>query len=281
MKKAERNVQGNEMPSLSASNAYPALMSRRVAAPSWVIPGTVHDNALFLTGKVHEIGICMFEAKSCLAYDATDLPASLADMDIGWHVHLPGDLPWSDGADAVAQISLALMEKVAFLGARRAVLHPPVDVPVHLSDRGALLAGFVAAWERSGRLAGDILLENIRGEDLTNLWDTVLRVGCKVCLDVGHLLSYGQYGMLSLSGLGERIGMLHACAPGIGGRHLPLDALDAHGSAVAASICAFLPQDATIMVEVFDWAGVEASLPVLEAWFAASSAVETDSRSRG
>lgn len=63
--------------------------------------------------------------------------------------------------------------------------------------------------------------------------------------------------------------MLHANAPGPAGRHLSLDTLDGAGGGVGRAMCALLPDDAVVMVEVFDWEGVRRSLPLLETWFAA------------
>jgi len=248
-----------------ALTAYPELLSRTVAAPSWVMPGTVRDNALFLSGEVDEVGLCFFETAACLAYGENDLPEHLADLPLGWHVHLPGDLPWCDGGAEAAVPALRLMDKVAFLGAHRAVLHPPVG----FADGAARLVAFVRAWEAAGRNPEDLCLENIRGEDLTGLWRTLCDLGCKVCLDMGHVLSYGQYGLLSLPGLSGRTSMLHVNAPGPGGRHLSLDTLDGAGCGVGRAMCALLPDDAVVMVEVFDWEGVRRSLPLLETWFAA------------
>lgn len=207
----------------------------------------------------------MFETAACLAYGEDDLPEQLSDLPLSWHVHLPSDLPWHEGGAAAAVPALSLMDKTAFLGARRAVLHPPVGT----DDGPRRLAAFVRHWEKAGRDPAHLHVENIRGEDLTGLWPTIEHLGCKVCLDMGHVLSYGQHGIMGLPGIGGRVGMLHANAPGRGGRHLSLDALDEQGREVAARVCDLVPDEAVIMVEVFDWAGVASSLPLLEAWFAA------------
>ncbi|MDO5484253.1 MAG: hypothetical protein Q4F27_05035, partial [Desulfovibrionaceae bacterium] len=69
-------------------------LAGRLAAPSFVLPGTVAENAAFLAGKVDEVALCLFEAQACLAYTAADMPAALADLPLRWHVHLPVDLPW-------------------------------------------------------------------------------------------------------------------------------------------------------------------------------------------
>lgn len=258
----------------SALTSYPSLLSRTVAAPSWVTPGTVRDNALFLAGKVHEVGLCFFETHSCLAYGADDLPPAcpeaLAGLSLRWHVHLPSDLPWNMSGAEAARYALELMDKVNYLGATRAVVHPPVGVP----DAPARLEAFVAAWRHAGRDPADLLFENIHGEDLVALAPVLVALGCNVCLDLGHLLAYGQHGMFCVPSLMERVAMLHANAPGPGGRHLPLTALDAEGRQVARAVCARLSPAATIMVEVFQWQGVLDSLPLLDRWLGEASVAD-------
>lgn len=251
------------------------LLSRVVAAPSWVVAGTVHDNCTFLSGKVSEVGLCLFEAEACLTYSEADLPAALASLPLSWHAHLPVDLHWGKGRHGppgagAASVCAALMDKVAFLGATRAVLHPPTPAEAHVAGfPGAggparLLAAFLEQWARRGRNTADLLLENIAGQDLVDLIPVVLDGNCNVCLDMGHLLTYGQHG-LSVSGeLLRRVRMVHVHAPGGGDRHRPLDELTPEEAAWAARMLPALPAGAVLMVEVFAWEGVAASLPVLE-----------------
>jgi len=44
----------------------PARFAGRLAAPSFVLPAGVAENARFLAGKVDEVGLCFFETQSCL-----------------------------------------------------------------------------------------------------------------------------------------------------------------------------------------------------------------------
>ena len=92
----------------------------RIAAPSFVIAANVADNASFLAHKVDEVGLCLFEAHSCLKYGPADLPASLARLPLRWHAHLPVDLPWPTQVTAgnahpareAAQLALAVLDRV-------------------------------------------------------------------------------------------------------------------------------------------------------------------------
>jgi hypothetical protein len=108
------------------------------------------------------------------------------------------------------------------------------------------------------------LLENLSCCDIVELGDGFLRDhGFGLCLDVGHLLGYGQKRLLS-SALPETAELVHWSAPGTGDEHLPLTALTPGQLDTAAELAARFAGNPVHLAEVFHWPGVEASLPVLE-----------------
>ncbi|WP_206214906.1 MULTISPECIES: cobamide remodeling phosphodiesterase CbiR [unclassified Desulfovibrio] len=231
----------------------------KLAAPSFVLPGTVAENARFLAGRVEEVGLCCFETAGTLAYTATDLPPELAALPLRWHLHLPADLPWARGGAAAAEVALAVLARLAYLAPHLAVLHPPVGM--HVREARALLAAFAAPWHAAG--APPLLLENIRGCELTELGGEFLDgEGLGVCLDVGHLLGYVQ-GRLLASELPERARLVHWSAPGPApgeDRHLPLPAFTRAQRAVALGLLRRFSPGAVHLAEVFHWEGAAASL---------------------
>lgn len=251
-----------------------------LAVPSWVAPGGIADNAYFLAGRAAEVGLCFFETATCLAYGEKDLPGSLAELPFTWHVHLPLDLPWQDGA-AAAEAALALMDKVAFLHARRAVVH----LPEGLAQAKASAAGvrswedFVTRWQDSGRDSRDILLENQPGDEPRILLDLAQSYGAGLCLDFSHwLMSRGPEVPPDQAFL-QRVGLMHLNAPGpMGTGHSALTELSTAERAWSSSVVRKLfagpaqnsartPQDNTlIMLEIFSWEKIVASLPLLQAW---------------
>ena len=235
----------------------------KLAAPSCALPGTVAENARFLAGRVPEAALCCFETAGTLAYTKQDLPTHPERLPLGWHLHLPLDLPWEDGAEAAAEAALAVCHKVSRFLPRFAVLHPPVDMPAEKAR--ALLAAFAARFRSHGPV---LLLENIRGCQLTELGPDFLDgEGLGVCLDVGHLLGYAQAGLLA-SKLPERARLIHWSAPGPTpgeDRHLPLTALTEGQRATVLGLLPRLSPHAIHLLEVFDWAGVEASMRWLKA----------------
>ena len=239
----------------------------RVAAPSFVLPATVAENARFLAGRVEEVGLCCFETAACLAYTEADLPPDLAQLPLSWHLHLPVDLPWAEGGEVAAGAALAVFGRVAYLAPQLAVLHPPTDVPPDGARKA--LAAFARRWRARG--APPLLLENIRGCQLTELGAAFLEgEGLGVCLDVGHLLGYAQAELLA-SRLPERARLVHWSAPGPHpgkDRHLPLPALTGGQGAVARALLRRISPGAAHLVEVFHWPGVEAS----RRWLAAARA---------
>lgn len=231
----------------------------KLAAPSYVLPATVAENARFLAGRVEEAALCCFETAACLAYTEADLPPELAALPLDWHVHLPVDLPWGDGGEAAAGAALAVFGRVAYLSPHLAVLHPPAELSPDAARKG--LAAFARRWRSGG--APPLLLENIRGCQLTELGRAFLEgEGLGVCLDVGHLLGYAQDELLA-SDLPERAALIHWSAPGPEpghDRHLPLTALTEAQRATVLGLLPRLRPGATHLMEVFDWPGVAASM---------------------
>ena len=231
-----------------------------IAVPSRVIPGTAAQNARFLSeranGKIQEIALCFFETESCLAYTEYDLPDSLADLPFSWHVHLPVDLPWHIGPEASANCALRLMRKADALKPRMAVLHAP-DMPA----RKELLAAFADMWH--ARCDLPLLLENIDSCALIDLTPLIVDAEFGVCLDLGHMLAYGQQDIVKIPELLSRVQLAHWSAPGEADRHLPLTRFTREQKTFAQAVAAKLPAATVHLLEIFDWRGLEESLPLL------------------
>lgn len=282
----------------SATALFPERLPGRVlAAPSWVMSGTLAENCAFLATKVDEVGLLFMESAACLAYGEQDLPDFLAELPLFCHMHLPVDLPM-DTPGRAAAICAELLGKAAHLpvgaywrecaigslfsespaahgqaenerAAMRAVLHPPAHDPADPGLAGRQLAAFAEAWLALGQSPSRLLLENVRDNDLTELTGPIREYGFGLCPDMGHILAYGQENLLRRPDLLGRAGMLHVSAPGKGrraGHHLPLTALDADGRRQAALICGSVPGDAVVMLELFSWPHIEESLPLLRSW---------------
>lgn len=220
----------------------------QLAAPSWVIPGTVAENCRFLSGKVDEVALLFFETKSCLAYTYDDLPQDLSECGLSFHIHHPLDLPWSEGGESVAEIVVELAGKAAHLKPKAHVIHPPPESP----QASVLIREFAAAIAGSGVDVENILFENIKENSLLGLTETIAGCGMKICLDLGHILAYAQHDLLRDPYLEGKVEMLHLNAPGPRGKHLGLDQLDAEELEIMGSLFEVLNKDGVVNVEVFE-----------------------------
>lgn len=232
----------------------------QMAAPSWVIPGTIAGNCRFLSGKVDEVALLFFETESCLAYTEADLPKDLAETGLSFHIHHPLDLPWHEGGRKVAEIVLALNEKAAHLKPKAHVVHPPAAE----LEAVRLIKDFAAVIARSPIDANKILFENIKENSLIGLTGTIADCGMKICLDLGHILAYAQHDLLRESGLSELVAMLHLNAPGPKGRHLSLEYLEPEGFEIMDVLLEILAAGGTVTVEVFEEKSFFKSLQLLD-----------------
>lgn len=277
----------------------PALRQARIAGPSFVWPAHIGGNCLRLRPLVDEVGLLFFQSEACLAYTETDLPLWLAGTGLRFHVHLPLDMPWKEGLPRVWDIVSGLRRKAAFLQPWAFVLHPPempADPGGHAEADGVCpsleksvaqgqgfdsFTEFVRLWnqagaQKPGRQAnggtGDLLLENIRGNDLVALWPLIQSSNLGICLDLGHLLAYGQQ-THCLPGIWSHVRMLHLSAPGRPGApgedgrhrdgHRSLAELDHQGRALLEDILGRIRPDCVLMLEVFEPEGFMESLNIL------------------
>ncbi|MGL1861577.1 MAG: hypothetical protein OCC46_03535 [Pseudodesulfovibrio sp.] len=228
-----------------------------VAAPSFIIPAGAAENSRFLADYFPEICLLFFETEACLKYTDFDLPPDLVDLPVSWHVHLPLDLPWHEGMDVVWEKLSRLMKKVEYLSPKAWVLHPPTEPD--------MLIPLAARFRDAGIDPASILLENVEESDLGALWAEARTGGYSTCLDLGHILAYGQHSLLDLPGLWETVRMLHVYAPKNGGRHTGLGTLDDDGKALLRSMLDNF-QGETITLEVFDETEIFDSLNRLMSW---------------
>ena len=255
----------------------------RFAVPSWITPGGIAENARFAAGRAAEVGLCFFETEACLAYGESDLPADLAELPLSWHVHLPLDLPWSkDEGVAAAKAALALMDKAAFLKAGRAVVHLPEGLGRSAAPAAVLAwENFMIHWQNSGRSSRDILLENQPGDEPQALLNLAEIYDAGLCLDFSHWLLTCGPEILPGRDFLQRVALVHLNAPGYEKTgHAALTELfvaeQAWAAAVLREFFACRAQDyktnrqddIPLMLEIFSWDKIVASLPLLQTWLA-------------
>ena len=229
-----------------------------IYAPSWVMPGSVAENAVFLRNKVRGVMLCAFE-------HAPRLPVELPETrgDLHWHVHLPTDLPWEAGGEAAGRAACRIMRQTKHLHdkATLAVLHPP------RAPAAAPLKDFLRVWRAEGLPGETLILENLPETELDALitLTEIMRIG--ICLDVAHLALSGnmKHAAANRNRL-EAVRMVHWSAPENGrDAHAPLTAYPVRDQIVCRELARQFPHAADV-IEIFDWPGVRASWELLRAW---------------
>ncbi len=214
-----------------------------LAGPSSVVPGTIQDNVMVLKNLVSEVGLTFFETRACLCYTRNDIPNSLAGLGLKYHVHLPLDLNWTHGSGHVFQVVAALVQKTGFLSPDKFVLHPPADAG-HLEE-------FSLLWQKSGFDPGQLLVENVSGHDLSNLWEVVEEQGLGVCLDIGHILAYDQMSILEEDIVWERTALVHVYGREDHTGHVGLTVMTESGKRTLQLILSRVKDGTSVLLEIF------------------------------
>lgn len=241
----------------AAQNKWGVEFPYSVAATSFVVPAGAAENAIYLANRFPEIALLFFEADACLNYTEADLPPSMADLPLSWHVHMPLDFDWADGLDVIWHKIDGLIDKAAFLSPQSYVLHPPTEpdmlVPLaaRLRDKGVDPASF--------------LVENIRGYSLTPIWDEIREGGYSACLDIGHIQAYNQFDVLDLPDLWQHVQMLHIYGAEKHMQHRPLSEMDKAGQDLLRTMLDKFT-GRTLTLELFNEQGLFRSLDLLGQW---------------
>ncbi len=221
-------------------------MSRKtfvLGGPSFVIPGTIRENVLVLKDLVTEVGLTFFDSRACLDYTREDLPPDPAELGLRYHVHLPLDLNWRLGADHVFSTVRPLVNKADYLKPDKFVLHPPQS-PGSLQD-------FAALWKKAGLEPSGLLLENVQGRDLAGLWEVIKGEGLGICLDVGHIMAYGQMNILEQDLVWERTSLVHVYGREDHAGHSGLGVMSDEGKRVLELILSRVEDGTTVLLEIF------------------------------
>jgi hypothetical protein len=232
----------------------------KIAAPSWVRPGSLAANCRLLQGSVEEAALLFLESEACLAYGESDLPSWLAGLELSYHLHLPVDLPWERGARDAWDVVERLMRKTEFLSPSCSVLHAPETEEARQRE---LLEAFLEMRDR--RRPGELLLLENTGAAGPEFLSSLTRGrDAGLCLDLGHLLAYEQRppGAAAM----EAVGMFHLSAPGPAAEHLSLAGLDEAGKEMLRTMLQAADESATVTLEVFDEQALAESARLLVEW---------------
>ena len=226
-----------------------------LAVTSRLWPGSLAENLYRISTwdlPIRQVGLLFYEREASLAYPSEEF-THLAGLDA--HAHLPMDLPWEAGAQAVWDVICRLMDKPGGTNTLwGGVLHPPEDIKC--------LAGVAALW-RKEQPGWRLMVENIPSQDLRAHWPVILEMDLAVCLDVGHLIAFSQEWLLDEPSLPGRVELVHCYAPGpnLGQHiHLPLSRLTPAQAPILKRILAMTAPGAPVLFEIFSYAHLLDSL---------------------
>lgn len=246
---------------MTLQNCNPRF-SWRLAAPSCVWPETALVNCRRLARNVPEVGLYLLELHACLAYGPQDLPQKT--YGLAYHLHLPLDLPWMLGGETAYAILEDLLTMTAHLSPWAFVLHPPKDP--------AALGAFVRAFAAGGRDPASLLLENTDAVSPADTLALARELGCRLCLDLGHMLAMGHALPTDDPELVARTAMLHVYSPfgpegppeGRSHLHRTLTCLSPEGREALAWMLGHLTPK-TVVLEIFAPIHLVESLACIEA----------------
>jgi len=227
---------------------------RPLAATSWLWQTTLAENLRRIAAwnlPITQVALLFYQSRASLAYAPEDFPAA---SGLSAHVHLPIDLPWVSGPDAVWESIVRLMELPERLSPWGGVLHPPDD-PALLASVGVLWRKHAPAWR--------LLIENIPGQDLRSHWPAIKDLDIPVCLDVGHLMAFDQHWLLDQPCLSDRVELIHCYAPGIvryRHEHLSLSELSPEQAKTLRLVFELTKPDTPVLFEVFSESDLRDSL---------------------
>jgi len=233
-----------------------------LAAASWLWPTTLKKNLHRIASwklPIRQVALLFYQHAPSLEYtpDEFEAPPGLTS-----HAHLPIDLPWKSGPEAVWDILSRLMALPRALSPWGGVLHPPED-PRDLDAVAAIWRAEAPGWR--------LMIENIPGRDLRAHWPVIEARDLPVCLDVGHLMAFDQDWLLDEPGLPGRVELVHCYAPGIvKGRHehMALTELSPSQRRTLGRIMRLVRPNTPILFEVFSESDLRVSL---ETFYALSS----------
>lgn len=246
----------------------------RLSMPSAAYPARAGEACMHLASyfgeMIGDIGIYMMETKGSLAYTDEDLPPCLTgtcETGTTFHVHLPVDLDWEASDEELTDTLARLKAKTDYLQPWAYVLHPPRKFADLRRARDIVVA--------AGYDPATILIENIRSCDILEVWCELKHLDFGLCIDLGHLLAYGQQAMLAYEPIWPHVRLVHLHAPGprtpgkqfLPDDHRDLSHLDKTGQRALRCMLAKLSPRTTLMLEVFSEDAIAASLEQLDDWF--------------
>jgi sugar phosphate isomerase/epimerase len=241
------------------------------AVPSYIVPADIATNVRWLRDLVDEIELILFESTE---FSNMLSPADIAlfrvlaeEAGLRYNVHLPLDIDIASGDARVRRSSLDTLERILDLALPLDptsfilhVLKDPAMDPARWKD--TVRASLSALREPASQFAVETL-----GWDLREIDDILRELGFSICIDVGHLVLYGDDVPATFEQFSGRVTMIHLHGVRDGKDHQALDKMDMAERAMIARTIRGAGYTRGLSLEVFSREDFEGSIEVMTQMF--------------
>jgi sugar phosphate isomerase/epimerase len=261
-----------EFPSLIKS--YKGMFPFKLATTSYIFPDHIIPNVIRLAPFLDEIELVLFESEELDNYPDGDQMKDLMTLSIhqgvDFNVHLPIDIFLGDENEEVRSQGISIVKKIIgrtlYLNVSTYTLH------FDLRDRSGREETDIQTWRRRIIQSGEEILGNriepsrisieTLGYPFEWIEDIVKEFGFSICLDIGHILFYGQDLPFYLGKYLPHTSIIHLHGFQNGTDHLGIDKLN--GKIVDLILSHLQNYKGTLSLEVFSFNDLKSSLEILE-----------------
>lgn len=246
----------------------------RLGTTSYIIPDEIEPNIKYLSDKIDDIEVVLFESDEFSNIPSPDLVARMADMaeeyDLTYTVHLPLDAHLGHADEAIRRSSvdkcLRIIERMSPTRPFAYVLHLSNESMGDKSDHD------LSIWSSQNRKSIEELLGVVKSRDLCVetlsypyefVASTVMDYDLSVCLDIGHILLCGYPLESYLDRYLNRTRIIHLHGIDNGKDHVDISYLD---KPILDLVVERLYADSMMRVltlEIFEEAHLKKSLDIL------------------
>ncbi len=246
----------------------------KLATPSYIYPDQIIPNVTRLAPFLDEIELILFESKELDRYPdearMKDLMNLSLRQEVNFNVHLPIDIFLGDESEEVRSQGISIVKKIIertlYLNVSTYTLH------FDLRDRSGQEETDIQTWRRRIIQSGEEILENgiepsrisieTLGYPFEWIEDIVKKFGFSICLDIGHILIYGQNLPFYLEKYLPNTSIIHLHGFQNGIDHLGIDRLAE--SALKLILSSLRDYKGIVSIEVFSIDDLKRSLIILE-----------------
>jgi sugar phosphate isomerase/epimerase len=258
----------------SLAKSYKKMFPFKLATTSYIYPDHIIPNVTTLAPFLDEVELVLFESEGLdNLRDEREIKA-LMDLSVhgkvGFNIHLPIDIFLGDKSDEVRAKGISIVRRVT---ERTLCLNPSVYI-LHfdLRNSNGQEETDIQSWrKRILRSAEEMMewgieLKRISIETLSYpfewIEDIITEFGYSICLDIGHMLIYGQDLRGYLKKYLPQTSIIHLHGIENGVDHLGIDRLN--GRIVDLILSELQNFTGILSVEVFSFGDLKNSLEVLE-----------------